>query len=391
MPATTTRIEVEAVATLAELERHAVAWNELASRSPQQLPMCSYAWTATYLEWMLPSGSQWTCFFAYRDSRLLAVLPVVTRNVTRAGLRMLALGTPRDDHTQIGDLLCASEEDFAAIPLLLDAVAQRYPAAAYLEINRFPDTSKLLNAINGGFMKRACSVRQDSYGAFLPVPSDFAAYRNGLSKNFKSNLNKAINKVAKLKEVAYRFDDGRAERPEDFAAFVACESSGWKGAAGSAIAKSPQLLGFYATLVKRLTAAGWLEWQMMTGDGTTLAANLAIRLPRSVIVWKLGYNDAYSRCSPGSILMEELVKREAAAKQLDEINLTTDLPWYDNWEMKRRLYHTARIYFGARGRLLWYFPDALRSRLARIPALRALKAALQRRGKPAAGADGAHP
>src|SRR5437899_1871656 len=79
-----------------------------------------------------------------------------------------------------------------------------------------------------------------------------------------------------------------------------------------------------------------LEWRFMTGDGSTTAANLAIRMPKSLVIWKLGYNDTYPRCSPGSILFEELVKREIGARTIDEINLTTDQPWYDNWEMRRR-------------------------------------------------------
>jgi len=390
-----TALRVEVARALGELDPHRDAWNSLAARSPQQLPMLSHAWTATYLEKALPPGSRWACFFAYRGSALAAVLAVVTLQATRFGVGALALRTPRDDHTQIGDLLFASLDDVDAVPVVLSAAAREFPNATYLEINRLPESSPLLAGLKGDALPGPHTWHADSFGAYLPVPADFAGYRNGLSRNFRNNLNKAGNKVARLRDVEFRFAGASTASREDFNNFLAAEASGWKGREESAIAKSPRHVEFYATLVRRLGEAGWLEWQFMTGDGCTLAANLAIRMPRSVILWKLGYNDAYSRCSPGSILLEELVKREAAARSIEEINLTTNQPWYDNWEMRRRAYYTARFYFGWRGWLIWYLPDAGKELLRRVPGLAALKRWL-RRGRPmqapaapdAGGADG---
>jgi GNAT acetyltransferase-like protein len=350
--------------------------------------MLSHAWIATYLEKTLPAEARWACFFAYRGPTLAAVLPVVTKQAARLGLHALALGTPRDEHTQIGDLLFASLNDADAVPVVLSAVAQEFPNAAYLEINRFPASSALLAALDDGVLPGLHTWHEDSYGAYLPVPADFPTYRNSLSRNFRNNLNKATNKVARLRDVAFRFTRARTTSQEDFNEFLTVEASGWKARAESAIASTPRVVEFYATLVRRLGEAGWLEWQVMSGDGCTLAANLAIRMPKALIIWKLGYNDAYSRCSPGSILLEELVKREAAEHAIDEINLTTNQPWYDNWEMRRRTYYTARFYFGWRGWLIWYLPDVAVELLRRSPGLTAIRRWLRRRGASSASAAG---
>jgi len=376
---TPTVLRVEIARALSDLEVHRDAWNGLAARSPQQLPMLSHAWTSTYLEKALPCGSRWACFFAYRGARLAAVLPVVTRQTARLGIGALALGTPRDDHTQIGDLLFASIDDVDAVPAILSAATREFPNARYLEINRFPESSVLLEALRSNALHVRRTLHEDSFGAYLPVPADFPSYRNGLSRNFRNNLNKATNKVAKLRDVEFRFADAHTTSNEDFTEFLIVEASGWKGEAGSAIARSPQLVEFYVTLVRRLSEVGWLEWQFLSGNGCTLAANLAIRMPKSVVIWKLGYNDAYSRCSPGSVLLEELVRREVAARAIEEINLTTNQPWYDNWEMRRRTYYTARFYFGWRGWFFWYLPDACKDLLRRMPALAAVRRWLRRR------------
>jgi CelD/BcsL family acetyltransferase involved in cellulose biosynthesis len=370
-PSTSVRIEL--VRALGDLDLHQDAWNNLAARSPQQLPMLSHAWIATYLEKALPTESRWVCVLAYRGTALVAVLPLVTVQATRFGIGALALRTPRDDHTQIGDLLFASVDDVDVIPAMLSAAAREFPGATYLEINRFPECSALLSALKSNALAGPRTWHADSFGFYLPVPADFVSYRNGLSKNFRNNLSKAANKVSRLPDVEYRFTGASTTSPEDFSEFLKVEASGWKGQAGSAIAKSTHLIDFYETLLRRLVEAGWLEWQFMTGEGCTLAANLAIRMPKSLVIWKLGYNDSYSRCSPGSILFEELVKREIAVRSIEEINLTTDQDWYHNWEMRRRAYYTARFYFGWRGWLIWYLPDAGKELLRRIPALVTIK------------------
>ncbi len=371
-------LRIEVAGSIEALESHAQAWDGLAATAPQQLPMLSHAWLACFFEHMCPPQSRWLCVFAYRGTQLAAVLPVVAVIRKRFGVSHCVLTTPRDDHTQIGDLL-AVEHDAEAAAAVIARVRYEFSGASCLEINRFSSASPLLGWLQSGRLPGRYSVQLDSYGAFLPVPGDYAEFRRNLGKNFRSNLNKATNKVAQLRDVRYEFDAGAQARTEDLEQLMAVEASGWKGEQGSAIRASPRLVRFYSALVRRLREAGWLEWQFMHGDGTVLAGNLAVRMPRSLILWKLGYNDAYSRCSPGSMLMEELLKKAVVERAPPIIDLTTDLPWYDNWGMTRRPFHTARFYFGLKGNLFFHLPDAARTALKRFPPAVALKAAWDRR------------
>jgi CelD/BcsL family acetyltransferase involved in cellulose biosynthesis len=379
-PAMTETLRTEVAGSVEALEAHAAAWNALAAAAPQQLPMLSHAWLAGFFEHMCPPESRWACVFAYRGTRLVAVLPIVAVVRKQFGISYTLLTTPRDDHTQIGDLLALEQDGDAAVAAVARARVE-FPEASCLEINRFSAASPLLRWLQAGQIPGRHTVNLDSYGAYLPVPADYAEFRRNLSKNFRSNLNKATNKVAQLSDVRYQFDRGSQARCEDLENLMMVEASGWKGEQGSAIKASPRLVNFYSALVQRLREAGWLEWQFMHGDGAVLAGNLAIHMPQSLILWKLGYNDAYSRCSPGSILMEEVLKKASAERAPPVIDLTTDLPWYDNWGMARRPFHTVRFYFGLKGALLLGFPAAARSALKRFPPAVALKAAWDRRRK----------
>ena len=74
------RLRIEIVRTIGNLESKSVAWNELALKAPQQLPMLSHAWVASYFEHRLAARESWFCIFAYDDDNLVGVLPVVIKD-----------------------------------------------------------------------------------------------------------------------------------------------------------------------------------------------------------------------------------------------------------------------------------------------------------------------
>ena len=97
-------------------------------------------------------------------------------------------------------------------------------------------------------------------------------------------------------------------------------ASGWKGAAGTAIKCSPTLIEFYRVLARRLADRGWLEWQFLNFDGMPVAAHLAIRFGRSLILPNIGYDEPDARLSPGNLLFRETLTRAFADECLEEVN-----------------------------------------------------------------------
>ena len=336
------------------------AWNALALSSPQQSPMLGYAWVAAFLQHCVPAHTSWLVITAVRNGQLVGVLPVVVRPVRVLGLARTQLFTPYDGHTNSGDLLVANDAGAEVLPQLIAAAFAEVPTAVSLTVTRTPEASLTVAAVSGGRMPFS-SADVDSLGAYLTVPEIFEDYRGGLSRNFRNNLNKSANKLAKLPDVGYQFMRGADAAAGELPRLMAVEASSWKGQAGSAIANDPATIAFYTTLVQNLAQAGWLEWHFLQADGKTIAGNLAVRFADTVVLWKLGYDEHYSNCSPGGILLQELLKRACEQRDTREINLTTDLPWYDNWQMTRRKYFNVSFVRGNFVALagVW-FPAALR-------------------------------
>ena len=154
--------------------------------------------------------------------------------------------------------------------------------------------------------------------------------------NFRRNLRKAANRAARDHSVAFQFVGGaEAQNPELLKRFLHVENSGWKGATGTAIARSPQRVAFYEALTRRLAQRGWLEWQTMEFDSEPVACHLAVRFGGAVALPKIGYDETYARYGPGNLLFRELLERSFDDPTVDEVNCLTDQPWHDNWGMRK--------------------------------------------------------
>ena len=312
--------------SIQELEKYAEQWNLLALNSPQQLPMLSYAWVSSYIEHCLEKDMSWLCLLALDENKLVGVLPLIANTINIAGINLKVFDTPYDAHTNSGDFLVADNYSSVVLPALIKYIKCSYPDFAAIRLHRSVVSSPVI---------------ETPY--YLPRDVLITSKINRLSKNFRSNLNKAKNKLNKLPELKFSFLREEDADPTYLKKMMEVEAASWKGLEGSAILNSDFLIQFYTTLVRRLYESRILEWHFLSTQEYAIAANLAIKMRDSVILWKLGYNEQYSKMSPGSLLLESLAKDLCSSRAAKEINLTTDLAWYDNWEMLRREYYDSLI------------------------------------------------
>jgi CelD/BcsL family acetyltransferase involved in cellulose biosynthesis len=357
-------IRVLAVTDLDELSQYEAQWNELLVRCPSATMMSAFAWVNAYLRHFVEPPASWVCLLAQSSDTLVGVLPLV-----RPSGRTLSL--PHNPHAISVDALLAPGLEQEAYRALIEAVRQRFRQSAAIVFHRVRGDSPTVSLAAPGLFRYS---ELSEMGAYLPVPHDFDEYRGSLSRNFRNNLNKAANKLKRLPDVKISILSGDDADPALLPRFAAVEAASWKGEAETAIQCSPVLMGFYGDLVESLHRAGWLEWQFLETEGRPIAGNLCVRLRRSLFLWKLGYDADYSRCSPGSLLLEHVVRQAVAEGTIDEIDLTTNQPWYNNWEMKWRPYLDFTGYWkGSLAGTASYCAVRLKQGLRSIPLLRRIK------------------
>jgi CelD/BcsL family acetyltransferase involved in cellulose biosynthesis len=309
---------------------------------------------------------------AFADDALVGVLTLVEVGGGGLGSRRGIAGPPRDHHTRSGDALLEPAVAPMALRALLDSVAAHEPPLFALALRGVRDRSPTNAALAAGSAFGALLAHADERGSFVAVEGELAAFRARLSDNFRRNVRKAGNRIAKEKGTTYRWDAGPAADSSGLDAFLAVEASGWKGRAGTAIVQDAALARFYRTLIPRLARVGWLEWHRLEIDGRTAAIHFATRLGRSLVLLKIAYDESFARLGPGNLLFDRLVEREFEVRTVDEIGCLTDMAWHRNWELPRSSYVDYTLYPRRPLPLLaGYFPARAKAALKRVPWIRA--------------------
>lgn len=92
-------------------------------------------------------------------------------------------------------------------------------------------------------------------------------------------------------------------------AFMALEARGWKGTAGSALAKLPADAAYVRSVVSRLADDDAMAVDLLMLDGTPIAVGLLLDGPAGTVFWKTAFDEAYGKFSPGVLLDMAVTRR----------------------------------------------------------------------------------
>jgi CelD/BcsL family acetyltransferase involved in cellulose biosynthesis len=101
----------------------------------------------------------------------------------------------------------------------------------------------------------------------------------------------------------------RADVEAALAEFIALEARGWKGRAGSATSLHPDIDAFMREAVTNLAAAGRARIDRLTVDGRAIATAITLMHAGQAWCWKIAYDEAYARYSPGVLLILALTEK----------------------------------------------------------------------------------
>jgi CelD/BcsL family acetyltransferase involved in cellulose biosynthesis len=88
--------------------------------------------------------------------------------------------------------------------------------------------------------------------------------------------------------------------------FFVVEASGWKGRAGTAAAGHQDLRRFIRAAAGALAAEGKISVNRILLDGRAIAAAIVLRSGGNAWFWKIAYDEAFARFSPGVMLTAAL-------------------------------------------------------------------------------------
>ncbi|GLS45045.1 GNAT family N-acetyltransferase [Methylobacterium brachythecii] len=255
-------------------------------------------------------------------ARLLALWPC--RVVRRWGVPIPALMGWTHGFSIFGPPLLARDEAAPALRALFDAPGHlglpRRLLMPYLPLDG--PFATLLNDT----LARTGSRRADFWAherGFL----DPAAGRGGtrdaylgaqLSERKARQLGRLFRRIsaeAQAEHEIIRDPNGLAEALDDY---VALESAGWKGRAGTAVAKRPREAAFLAGLVRSYGAGGRMRIDRLRRGGRSLAVSLSLETGSTFWFLKIAHDETEAKNSPGALLVERVTRSLLADPRIIE-------------------------------------------------------------------------
>ena len=302
------------------LDTLADCWDAVAGGS--STPMQRYAWLRACAETPVAGGRLHVV--AVGDvSRPAALAPLVCRPGPWRRLELLGLRTLHEPM----DFVAA---DAPALERLADALAR---LGAPLMLERLHADSAAVPALRKAFRGRGVVITRPAHGwPVVTLDSGQPEPEARLDAGRRSDLRRARRIAEQLGPVTCAIES------PDVASFdrlledaLRTEAASWKGVEGSAVINDPMRGPFYRRYAAAARAEGTLRLCFLRIGDRVAAMQLAVECGQRYWLLKIGYDEAFARCSPGLLLILETL-RYAAARGLRSYEfLGTPAPWIRMW------------------------------------------------------------
>jgi CelD/BcsL family acetyltransferase involved in cellulose biosynthesis len=276
-------------------------------------------------------GGELEIVVAEQGDQLLAVAPMVVRE--EGALELVGareLNEPAD---------FAYRDEAALDHLVRELLALR----TGIVLPRLATTSPTLNALRRAYRGRgAVLVRAAGSTPVLDLVGDPEASFSGRRR---SDLRRAARRAGEMGAVSTEIlSPSPAELGGLMAELFAVEAAGWKGARGTALAHDEVRRRFFDEYAAATAAEGTLRLCFLRIGGEAAAVQLAVEHARRLWLLKIGYDERFARCSPGTLLLLETA-RWAKANRLTAIELLGERDdWTRSWTDEKRDCVAVRVY-----------------------------------------------
>lgn len=300
-------LSVSLLTSPAELRTCRLEWDDLWRRSAA-LPLAQSAAVEAWLTAFAPhgafrtvvvrQGSQWTAALPLYGTVWKRVLPVGDLPGNHwSGAGELLLDQGAGDET-----LDALVEGLARLPWPMLRLGGLDAGALHWR--------RLIEALRRRGLDAVQRPRFEA--ARVTVPDDWEAYFAARSRNHRRYVRKHERLLAEAGGAQLMllesFEQVSVETA--LAEALAVEDSGWKGAEGTSILRSPRAAAFFAAQAHALAGAGQLRVALLKhgANGAAMACAYGFEAGGRFGLSKIGYDERFAELAPGQMLIYELLR-----------------------------------------------------------------------------------
>jgi CelD/BcsL family acetyltransferase involved in cellulose biosynthesis len=307
------------VVDLGWLEGRAEAWDCLAADAITPNPFYARRIITAHVAHGL-AGSDLRFIVVHRRDRLLALLPF-RPGAARLGLRRIH-GAFVSPYIVTSTPLVSRDPVAAAVNGLLDGLGAAGPLWLFPLLALENSAGEALRA---GLAARSWPSQTISpFDRAVLDGADEAAYERHMGASRRKDLRRRRKRFAELGHLEHAgFVDGDGLR-RAVEEFLALERSGWKGAAGTALASRPETAAFLRAAFADTGGPVTCRADVLTLDRRPIAISLAYVCGGTAYLFKTAYDERLRRYAPGVLLEDEIVRarrRTGFAERLNSASL----------------------------------------------------------------------
>jgi hypothetical protein len=193
------------------------------------------------------------------------------------------------------------------------------------------------------------SVRERYQVGLIPLTEAWECYWASIPKKFRQNVSQACKRLAKLGDVSLDMECG--ERADVLEAKlregIDIEDASWKGEHGSSIVRRG-MVDYFHLLATHLAAFRCLRLIFLRVAGKPVAFCFGAVSKGVFYYYKIGYDPAFAKYSPGQLLLYYLLQQLRTSGQcyaMDTIGEVTDAT--SRWQP--HIYRVGQVVFAPRG------------------------------------------
>jgi CelD/BcsL family acetyltransferase involved in cellulose biosynthesis len=306
----------------ADLDRIAGAWRDLASRALEPNALLAPDFAIPAIRHLADAAGTRVAAVWRTDaagSRLVGLWPMrASRH--RWGIPLRAAVAMAHNYGPLSTPLIDRTHAVPAMDALVDALRSRPMGARLLLIPFLTCSGPVAEVLLTVLAARGLRHRLvNPFARALASPSTGAA----LGTKKRRELARQRRRLADLGDLSVI----RASTPTQVAdaveAFLALEDGGWKGRAGTATLQRPDRAFFLRRAVLGMAREGAARILLLALGGRPIAAGIAFLQGGRAWFWKIAYDEAYGRFSPG-VQLAVAMTDELLASGIDSIDSVAD-------------------------------------------------------------------
>ena len=274
--------------------------------------------------------------------RLCAALPLLEERALQYGVPVRRLASATNAHSCRFDML--AEDGEAAARAFL----------AYLQADPGWDVLRLADVPEGGQAWHVPRVAREAglpCGAwvgqrspYVVLPETREELAGRLHAKLKANLRRRKRRLEEQGRLAVECVAGGTELESHLEQGLALERSGWKGRRGTAISQQAATRGFYTELAREAAVRDELALYFLSVGGRPVAFQYGLTYAGRYLLLKPAYDETFKECSPGQLLVDEVLG-DCIARGLTEMDfLGPDMTWKRDWTERVRVHTWLHVF-----------------------------------------------